>query len=102
MGLTIATSNLKLSFGNTDYILIPYLKLEGNIIEIGNDQIFEIFSSNTDSDFNQFSLSYESLKNVIVDYAKINKKEWYKSYLNGKGFKPIDLTRLNESFKPSL
>ena len=102
LGGEIATSNLKLSFGNTDYILIPYLKLEGNIIEIGNDQIFEIFSSNTDSDFNQFSLSYESLKNVIVDYAKINKKEWYKSYLNGKGFKPIDLTRLNESFKPSL
>ncbi|WP_201511452.1 HD domain-containing protein [Psychrobacter alimentarius] len=96
LGGEISISNLKLSFGNTDYILIPYIKIKGNIIEISNDQIFKIFSSNTDIDFNQFSLSYEALKNIIIDYAKTNKKEWYKSYLTGKDFKPIDLTRLNE------
>ena len=101
LGKEIIHSNLKLNFRNIDYILIPYLKIGDSIVEISNNKIFEMFNSNINTNFEDFSLSYEALKNIIVDYAKINKKEWYKSYLIGKDFKPIDLTRLNESFKPS-
>lgn len=76
-------------------IIVPFLiNRDSTIIEIPNENLIElaIVPNELKSEIEQI---YTDLKRIFVQKSKEQDSHWYKSYLLGKNFKPIDLSNLN-------
>ena len=84
-----------------DFIIFPFVVIGDNIVEISNEKLYQLFNNIIISKFEDYDKAYSILKGIVIDCAKGTHPDWYKSYLTGKDFKPIDLTSLNKLYKPS-
>lgn len=93
--------SITIKVSQRDFIVFPFIIIDNDIVEISNEKLFKLFNDNINSEFEDYDKAYSKLKSIIIDYARNSHPEWYKSYLDGKDFKPIDITSLNKLYKPS-
>jgi len=105
LSLSIENKNLfqfiKIEVSQRHFIVFPFVVIENNIVEIANKKLYEIFNNMITSKFEDYDEAYNVLKDIIINYAKDKYPKWYESYIAGKNFTPIDLTRLNKLHEPS-
>ncbi len=91
---------IKIEVSQRDFIVFPFIVIGDNIVEISNEKLYQLFNNIITSKFEDYDKAYSILKGIVIDCAKNTYPDWYKSYLTGKDFKPIDLTHLNELHEP--
>ena len=95
------SNGLKIESGDIEFIVFPYISIDEKIIELDNKYLFEILQSHITKNYSSFDESYSFLKDSIVNLAKASFPDWYEAYINGKDFKPLDLTHLDKLHKPT-
>lgn len=83
------------------FILIPFIEYGKIVIMIDNERIYNSLKLYLEIDFLDFVELYNNLKKYIVDQSKSLNPEWHEAYINGKQFKPTNLTALEQIYKSS-
>lgn len=83
-------------------IIVPFLNnKDGSIIEIPNEQLVQLANASKEmkEEINQV---YTDIKLFIINKTKEENSDWYKAYLKGKDFEPINLSQLDKLHEPFI
>ena len=81
--------------------LFPYIENNSMVLEISNIMLFNLIDSLLEISFEEFDTQYNEIKKQILNKAKSNYPKWYEAYERGHSFNSIDLSSLDELYKPS-
>lgn len=86
-----------IQINNEKYFIFPFIHFKNLIVEINAEEIYKLYGQYINVDFSRFDSLYSEIKNHIVKRAQDADKFWWHAYERGRGFKTINLEKLNDS-----
>lgn len=94
-------SDLFFIIDSEEIFLFPYVEKNGMVVEVTNAMLFNLLSPTLSISFEEFDKQYNEIKEKIINKAKNNYPRWYQAYESGLSFRSIDLSSLDQLYKPS-